>query len=136
MPWSLIHFGCKGIKIYLDIKAACSFFLILHRDLRKKEQAGGELGGKEASYVWVRGVKKKKMERCRYRDDVLLFLVLCCDFWKKEQAGGEWNGEKDTSRVRYEPVSSVSEFKSSISQTLDILIKQKEQGNKGARGIF
>lgn len=63
------------------------------------------------------------------------FLIFIAIFEKRSKLEvSKW--EKDTSRVRYEPVSSVSEFKSSISQTLDILIKQKEQGNKGARGIF
>ena len=32
---------CKGLRESKVIKA-CSFFLILHHDLRKKEQAGGE----------------------------------------------------------------------------------------------
>lgn len=42
----------------------------------------------------------------------------------------------DTSKVRYEPVGSVSEFKTSITQTLDILLKQKEQGNKIPQVLF
>lgn len=42
----------------------------------------------------------------------------------------------DTSKVRYEPIGSVSEFKTSISTTLDILLKQKEQGNKIPQMLF
>lgn len=42
----------------------------------------------------------------------------------------------DPDRVRYEPIGSVSEFKTSISQTLDILLKQKEQGNKIPKMLF
>lgn len=42
----------------------------------------------------------------------------------------------DPTRVRYEPIGSVSEFKTSISTTLDILLKQKEQGNKIPQMLF
>lgn len=42
----------------------------------------------------------------------------------------------DISKVRYEPIGSVSEFKTSISTTLDILLKQKEQGNKIPQMLF
>jgi hypothetical protein len=48
--------GCKGTKIYLDIKVACSFFLILHCDSRKKEQAGDESGESKGGKKGEKGV--------------------------------------------------------------------------------
>ena len=64
------------------------------------------------------------------------YYVIWYDTENTTDSGQFENFGVDTSRVRYEPVGSVSEFKSSISQTLDILIKQKEQGNKIPKMLF
>ena len=42
----------------------------------------------------------------------------------------------DPEKFRYEPVGTVQDFKTSITQTLDILIEQKEQGNSIPKVFF
>lgn len=42
----------------------------------------------------------------------------------------------DPSKFRYEPVGTVQDFKTSITQTLDILIEQKEEGNTIPKILF